>query len=119
MIGIDTPETVDPRKKPECFGKEASAKTKEELLGKKVYLKIDKNQAGEDKYQRLLRYIYLEDGELFNKTLVEEGFAREYTYKTPYKYQKQFKKAEINAIKERKGVWSSFCLAQLNLKNLQ
>ena len=36
LIGIDTPETVDPRKPVQCFGREASDKAKELLAGKKM-----------------------------------------------------------------------------------
>src|SRR3989344_1151435 len=34
LIGMNTPETVDPRKPVECFGKEASNRAKELLTGK-------------------------------------------------------------------------------------
>ena len=33
IIGIDTPETVDPRKPVQCMGKEASNRAKELLMG--------------------------------------------------------------------------------------
>src|SRR6478672_4300390 len=38
MIGLDTPETVDPRKPVQCFGREASAQAKTILGGQSVYL---------------------------------------------------------------------------------
>ena len=50
MIGVDTPETVDPRKTAQCFGKEASNKTKEMLGGKNVRLESDSTQDDRDKY---------------------------------------------------------------------
>ncbi|MEI9966982.1 MAG: thermonuclease family protein [Candidatus Moraniibacteriota bacterium] len=62
LIGIDTPEAIDPRKPVQCFGKEASNKAKELLVGKRVTLERDKSQGDLDKYQRALRYVYLEDG---------------------------------------------------------
>src|SRR3989304_444673 len=55
MIGVDTPETVDSRKTAQCFGKEASNKTKEMLGGKNVRLESDSTQDDRDKYGRLLR----------------------------------------------------------------
>ena len=44
MIGMDTPETVDPRKPVQCFGLEASAQAKTILAGQSVYLETDPSQ---------------------------------------------------------------------------
>ena len=41
LIGVDTPETVDPRRPVERFGKEASAFTKRLATGKKVWIEFD------------------------------------------------------------------------------
>lgn len=106
LIGIDTPETVDPREPVQCFGKEASDKAKELLSNKKVSLVADSSQGERDKYNRLLRYVYLEDGTNFNKKMIEDGFAHEYTYNLPYKYQNDFKDAEKKAREGNKGLWS-------------
>lgn len=105
LIGINTPETVDPRKPVECFGKEASNKAKEILTGKSVRLEADITQGERDKYGRLLRYAFLEDGTNFNKMMISEGFAYEYTYGTPYKYQDEFNQAEKEAMDAQKGLW--------------
>jgi len=106
LIGIDTPETVDPRKPVQCFGKEASNKAKELLSGKKVRIEKDSTQDERDKYNRLLAYIYREDGLFYNKYMVEQGYAHEYTYNTPYKYQAEFKVAEKSARENQRGLWS-------------
>ena len=107
LIGIDTPETVDPRKPVQCFGEEASRKAKETLTGKKVSLEADPTQGERDKYQRLLRYVYLEDGTSFNRWMINEGYAHEYTYQSnPYKYQTEFKDAEKSARENKRGLWS-------------
>lgn len=105
LIGINTPESVDPRKPVECFGKEASDKTREILTGKKVLLEADASQTDRDKYDRLLRYVFLEDGTNFNELMVREGYAYEYTYDLPYKYQKDFKAAQKEASDAGKGLW--------------
>jgi len=63
LIGIDTPETVDPRKLVQCFGLEASKKAKELLTGRKVRIEQDPTQDKIDKYGRLLAYVYRDDGE--------------------------------------------------------
>ncbi len=107
LIGINTPETVDPRKAVECFGKEASNKAKAVLTGKVVQLEADPSQGERDKYGRLLRYIFLADGTNFNKLMIGEGFAYEYTYHLPYQYQAQFKLAEREARELKKGLWAT------------
>lgn len=107
LIGIDTPEVVDPRKPVQCFGKEASNKAKEILEGKVVRLESDITQGDRDKYQRLLRFVFLEDGTNFNKYMISEGFAHEYTYRSnPYKYQEEFIEAENQARELKKGLWA-------------
>ena len=106
LIGINTPETVDPRKPKECFGPEASSKAKEVLTGKNVILKNDLTQDDKDKYGRILRYVFLEDGTNFNGYMVSEGFAYEYTYKKPYQFRNEFLKDEQEAKNLKKGLWS-------------
>lgn len=109
LIGINTPETVDPRKPVECFGVEASNKAKEVLAGKKVILESDPSQGEFDKYDRLLRYVFLEDGTNFNLLMIKEGYAYEYTYDIPYKYQVEFKQAQKEAELAKAGLWGSKC----------
>ena len=106
LIGMDTPETVDPRKPVQCFGKEASNKAKELLSGQKVRIETDPTQGELDKYGRRLAYIYREDGLFYNKYMIEQGYAHEYTYDTPYKYQTEFKAAEKYARENQLGLWS-------------
>ena len=106
MIGIDTPETVDPRKPVQCFGKEASNHAHQLLDGTIVYLEQDISQGDYDKYNRLLSYIWMPDGRLFNQVMITEGYAFEYTYHLPYKYQSQFKDAQRNAQSLQLGLWA-------------
>jgi len=106
LIGIDTPEVVDPRKPVECFGREASKKASELLLNQRVKLEPDQTQNDRDKYGRLLRYIYKEDGLFYNKWIIENGYAHEYTYVIPYKYRAEFQQAENYARENKLGLWS-------------
>lgn len=115
LIGINTPETVDPRKPVECFGKEASDRAKELLNGKKVYLEFDESQGKTDKYNRTLAYVFREDGLHFNVEMIKTGYAYEYTYNKPYKYQNQFKQAQKDAQNSQSGLWSAnTCSGQLS-----
>ena len=107
LIGIDTPDTVDPKMEVECFGKEASDKMKSLLNDKSVVLKNDPNVSERDKYGRLLRYIFLKDDTNVNKLMIQEGYAHEYTYESnPYKYQSEFRLAEKKAQDQKKGLWT-------------
>ncbi|MBM3271851.1 nuclease [Candidatus Kaiserbacteria bacterium] len=106
LIGINTPETVDPRRPVQCFGKEASVEAHRVLAGQSVSLETDPSQDTYDKYGRLLAYTFLPDGSLFNEHMIAAGFAHEYTYDQPYKYQKQFKEAEQAARFAGRGLWA-------------
>lgn len=106
LLGINAPESVDPRKAVECFGREASARLKDLLTGKDVALESDATQGDKDKYGRLLRYVYLGDGTDVDKSMVADGFAYEYTYDKPYKYQSDYKTAEAAAREAKRGLWA-------------
>ena len=112
LIGLDTPETVDPRKPVQCFGKAASDKAKELLAGKTVRLEFDSSQGLLDKYGRTLAYVFLPPQPnvpaeiLFNEYMIAEGYGHEYTYNLPYKYQREFKEAESRAREEKRGLWA-------------
>lgn len=107
VIGINTPETVDPRKSVECFGEKASVVAKDYLDGKTVWLEADPSQGELDKYNRLLRYIWTDDASVdYGKVMISTGFAYEYTYNTPYMYQKTYKQAQKDAEDGKKGLWA-------------
>lgn len=103
-IGIDTPETVDPRKPVQCFGVEASNKNKELAEGKTV--RLEKDTTDRDKYKRLLRYVYVGD-DFINLELVKQGFAYSYSYPPDIKYQKEIVAAQQEAEKSKSGLWNA------------
>lgn len=107
LIGINTPETVDQRKTVECFGKEASTRMKELALDSIIRLERDPTQDARDIYGRILAYVYLEDGQMLNRKMIAEGYAYEYTYMTPYIYQKEFKSLQALAKTSGRGLWST------------
>lgn len=104
IIGIDTPETVDPRKPVQCFGVAASNRAKKLLTGKQIELEKDISQGDRDTYQRLLRYVFIENID-YGLTTIEEGYAHEYTYAVPYVYQAAYKQAQNNAKASKRGLW--------------
>lgn len=107
LIGINSPESVDPRRPVECFGKEASQYAKNILDKQEVSLVVDPSQGMLDKYGRTLAYLFLLDGRNFNLLMISEGYAYEYTYNKPYKYQYAFKQAQYDAQQHERGLWSS------------
>ena len=106
MIGVDTPEINDSRTGVQCFAKEASEKTKSLVTGKNVRLEMDTSQGERDKYKRLLGYVFIENGTFLNLALIKGGYAHEYTYDGAYKYQKEFKAAQVEAKEAEAGLWS-------------
>ncbi len=106
-IGIDTPETVHPSKPVEWMGKEASAANKALVEGQVVYLEKDVSET--DRYDRLLRYVYVagSNGELVfvNEFLVRQGFAHVSTYPPDVRYEEVFLEAERQAREEGVGLW--------------
>lgn len=101
-LGIDTPETTGPRKLLQCFGREASERNKELVEGK--YVRLEKDISDKDKYNRLLRYVYVDD-KFVNLELVKDGFAHTLTIPPDVKYQDQLLAGEREARESKRGLW--------------
>jgi endonuclease YncB( thermonuclease family) len=100
-IGIDTPEIKS--KNSACYAQEAKSANERLVLDKMVRLEKDVSET--DKYQRLLRYVYV--GSVFvNEYLVKEGYALLATYPPDVKYQSLFQKAQDYARENNKGLWN-------------
>ncbi|PDW02423.1 thermonuclease family protein [Candidatus Viridilinea mediisalina] len=106
LIGIDTPEAVDPRRPVECFGREASEHARQLLNVPYVRLEADPSQDSRDRFGRMLRYVWLEDGRMVNLEQLLGGYAFEYTFRVPYAYQAEFKAAERIAREDQVGLWA-------------
>lgn len=108
LIGMDTPEVVDPRKVVQCFGREASAQGHKRLESQTIRLEYDVQVGEHDKYGRLLGYVFLPDGSNYAEGMIRDGYAHEYTYQSQaYKYQAGFKVAETEAQSARSGFWAT------------
>ena len=105
-IGVDTPETVSPKKPVQCFGKEASNKNTELVEGQLITM--EKDVSNKDKYGRLLRYVYLDDI-MVNEYLVREGYAYASSFPPDVKFQELFRIAQRSAMEEKKGLWGDIC----------
>ena len=109
-LGIDTPETVHPRKSVECFGPEASSINKQLVLNKKI--RIYKGKKNKDIYDRYLRYIVIHENEelLINDYLVKNGYAtvnRKYQSDNLNKIFETLLSSEKLAIDTKKGLWNA------------
>jgi micrococcal nuclease len=102
-IGINTPETVDPRRPVECYGREASQRNRELVEGQTVELEKDVSET--DQYDRLLRYVWV-NGDMVNAILVREGYALASTYPPDVKYQELFLELEREAREAGRGLWT-------------
>ncbi len=106
LIGIDAPETNAPGRPVQCFGPAASAKAAELLGGQTVRLEFDESQGRRDRFDRLLAYVWVGDV-LANEWMIRQGFAREFTFNEPYRYQQTFQMAEAKARAAGRGLWAA------------
>lgn len=106
LIGVDTPETHHPSKPVQCYGPEASDYTTNRLAGEYVRLEADMFSDNRDRYDRLLRFVYTESGELFNKTLVEQGYGFAITAFN-HSMMQDFVESQEDAKAQQNGLWSA------------
>lgn len=106
MIGVDTPESVDPDKSQNTAeGEIASQWTKDHLSEKQVYLEYDVQKT--DKYGRTLAYVYLDDKTtMVQDELLRNGLAEVMTVLPNSKYAAHFEEIEKQARKNKVGFWS-------------
>lgn len=106
LIGVDTPETHHPSKPVQCFGYAATDHTSELIGNFPVRLEADDLSSNRDRYDRLLRYVYLPDGTLINQKIVEDGYGFAYT---SFEFSKasEFVSSEESARSNDRGLWSA------------
>lgn len=104
--GVDTPEIAHGAKPGTHFGPEAAAFTRRLIQGQYVRLELEPAKKPRDKYDRLLAWIYLSDGRLLNRVLVEEGYA----YADPrfdHHLKAEFARLQRQARSAGRGLWKS------------
>lgn len=106
FIGVDTPETHDPRKAVQCYGQAASDFTKRLIGQQPVRLEADPTNTNRDRYNRLLRYVYLENGMLVNAQIIKQGYGFAYT-SFPFTKLEEFKGYQQQAQTQKLGLWGS------------
>jgi micrococcal nuclease len=115
LLGVDTPETVDPSRPIQCFGAEASAFVREQLpVGTAV--RLERDIEARDHFGRLLAYVFRADNDLFiNYELLGRGFADLAIYQPNDAYLESFDAATISARTRTIGLWKACGSADLAL----
>ena len=102
LIGVNTPEKYGTV---EYYGLEASAYSEKRLKGRTVYLFRDVSKT--DRYGRLLRFVFVRgESEMYNETLLNEGYANVMTVPPDVLYAKKFAKLERAARENNVGLWA-------------
>lgn len=112
FIGVDTPETHDPRKAVQCFGTAAAQYTKNLIGTSPVRLEADPLNTNRDRYNRLLRYVYLPDGRLVNAEIIKSGYGFAYL-SFPFSKSDEFAAHQTAARENNLGLWRE-CLPSMN-----
>jgi micrococcal nuclease len=105
MIGVDTPETHDPRKAVECFGQAASEFTRKLIGSGPVRLEADSLSTNRDRYDRLLRHVYTADNKLVSAEIIKQGYGFAYL-SFPFSKLDEFRQYEKEAEAAGRGLWS-------------
>jgi len=113
FIGIDTPEKDHPSKPVQCFSYAATDYLTKLLGDNDVKLVADPTNSNRDRYDRLLRYVYLPDGTNVNAKMIEEGYAFAYT-SFPVTQMDEFIELERQAKEANRGLWSACEIEQSN-----
>lgn len=106
FIGVDTPETHKPNTPVQCYGPAAAAFTQRTIGRQHLRLVSDPLSTDRDRYNRLLRYVYLPNGTDVNELLIKQGYGFYYPY-FPFTKSQVFKADEQQAIQAKRGLWAS------------
>ena len=105
-IGIDAPEIDHDNQRAQPLGYEARAFNRQAIIKRKIRFEFD--QERQDRYGRLLAYIFLPDGTLLNENMLHMGYAS-FLYKKPnIKYNQRLLTAQQEAMKAKRGIWKNW-----------
>jgi micrococcal nuclease len=104
LIGVDTPESVDPRRPVQYFGKDASAFTRRVIEGRRV--RLERGWEKRDRHGRTLAYVFRDDGLFLNAEIIRQGYGHALT-RFPHPHLEAFRALERQARDSRRGLWGS------------
>lgn len=105
FIGVDAPEINHSSEPVQCFGPEAKKYIEDKILDKQIRLEKEPKDDNEDTFDRLLRYVFLEDGTNLIEQALKEGYLLENTYTQGYKYQDLYTNSQQEAKDSKVGFW--------------
>jgi Staphylococcal nuclease homologue len=103
LIGAETPETSHPTYGEQPYGQQAKEVTVSRLEGEWVTLEFNVEKV--DPHGRLLVYLWLSDGRIFNEVLLREDNAQVATFPPNVKYVERLCKAQREAREANRGLW--------------
>ena len=112
FIGLDTPETNHPDKAVQCYGHAAKNQLAKLIGNQDVRLEVDPTNTNRDRYNRLLRYVYAEDGTLLNQAMIDGGYGFAYLA-FPFEKLPEFEQSQQLAQAGQRGLWSA-CSVETN-----
>lgn len=80
--------------------------TQRMVEGKPARLEFDAFVGKQDKYARLLAYVFLQDGTHVNAEIIRQGYGFVYYSQPPLKHQDTFRRLESEAREQRRGLWA-------------
>lgn len=105
FLAVDTPEST---KEIEPYGKEASKYTCEELKkATTIEIEYDDNSDKQDKYERDLVWVFV-DNQLLQNKIIRNGYAEVAYLYGDYKYTSTLQESEKQAKQEKLNIWSDY-----------
>ncbi len=107
LLGVDTPESVDPTRPVQCFGPEAAQRLAE-WLPEGTALRLERDAEARDRFGRLLAYVYRSsDGLFINAALLHEGFADLLVFEPNVARVDELEAALLDARTANRGLWGA------------
>lgn len=107
LLGIDTPETVDPSRPQQCFGAEASDFLTA-LVPPGTAVRLERDLEARDRYGRLLAYVFrADDGIFVNADLLRHGMADLSIYEPNSAYVDLLRSNLRQAKTQNAGLWGA------------
>ncbi len=109
LIGVDAPEKIGADQYPQCYEYESRHLVATNYFGKsdQIRLVADKDINDQDQNGHLLRYVYLQNGEMLNEQMLVDGLGRQYVDPAKkYRYQDRLAEAQTKGQAKSAGIWN-------------
>lgn len=103
LLGVNAPESVDPRRPPEHYGRKAATALRRYLEGRHVLLAPGRNPR--DAYGRTLAWVWESGGDFVNAEVIRRGLARVASYPDNPDHRDLLILCEWEARRAGRGLW--------------